>query len=1188
MSEINKILKMIDEINDDCEDILDLRHKADIKYKKEKTNIEMESEDLIEEMRKSLKDFEKKNFEPITNEFEKVIAVLATDYQSEAKDTKIDKKEFSNFSVEECNSALNDIVAELNAHIAELNAVDLDALIPQVKIAIEGETFYTYTEENGKIKDYNCDSKPSTSPAPKPLVELAKKIFVLCERGKACVERIAQIYRDQINVDEYEARVRSGAATWLSEKKQIIENEYSNALYKKFDSEESKKKYDAFFVEMQDKAKEAEVDATTGALSDSESIVIGRARIKVANDSKYNDVISESSALSKHLNAGGFLAPVTLDLKKCGNVLLELNAEDEYNDNAKMFIEQLVLQFLLAFPYKKIKLRLIDAANKVNFSPFSIVNKNNSNILGEGIVSDSRQVEGAIRDLESLMRSITNDKLVMNGVQDLFEYNKSFEANQQIYHLLVLTNFPKGISEDLAERLMNIIKEGNKAGVFTVLVYNKAVETDYDFDSGKVNKFIDKVKKIALCVKQDLGSLVLDIPRDNVFVPDKRVTVDMLSQIIEAMQNSAKKMEQKSVPIDDMFAATDRIANSEDGIELAAEVLDIPIGVSGGEVQSLKLSTNNGNPHAVVIGGTGSGKSVLLHDIILNVCYKYSPEDVNLYLVDLKNGSGFAFYKEPKYRLPHIKLLGLTNDAEDGIAILKNLKRTMDERTKKFEDIAEYVKSGHKVPRILLIIDEIQVLFSQDDKLQQEAIAIMESLFKQARSAGISLLWASQNIPSVPGLRDKVLTQIGNRISLSLNNVEDASELFYGADDKDWRNKVLALKRQVGLGVIADKNTGNMCQEFRAAFDGKKEGRPKYIDLINNKWKSVDEDLNSESMYVIGGDKPASPLHKDSIFAVVPTRENIASKAFGSYCVQIGLNYITGKPFGLDLTLDESKSNIAFFGPDIETLRDMMGYSLMSVIMEHLTNADCKKEPTKIYYANKERFKPQDSGDLYNVAKEDFSEIVENVSANGLFKNVMTTLYKEYQARREEAEWNDQVQHAPYFFFIHSLQNYIDLFESNPSLQLSEEKDVATSYNNPPENGYCNPNVFADENTPISVRTDYSNISLGSISFVDAFKELLSRAGQFGIHFIVSMDNPEAIRNIRDELYSFNYKVLTKGVNSEIIYKVCGSHINNVINNPEIALVAVGDEKQKVRMYRYDAETDSVWYKGLASKYLAL
>jgi hypothetical protein len=98
----------------------------------------------------------------------------------------------------------------------------------------------------------------------------------------------------------------------------------------------------------------------------------------------------------------------------------------------------------------------------------------------------------------------------------------------------------------------------------------------------------------------------------------------------------------------------------------------------------------------------------------------------------------------------------------------------------------------------------------------------------------------------------------------------------------------------------------------------------------------------------------------------------------------------------------------------------------------------------------------------------------------------------------------------------------------------------------------------------------------------------MGRAGQFGIHFIVSLDNPEAIRNIRDELYSFNYKVFSKGINATIISQVLGTYGNNAISNPEIALVTVGEEKYKVRMYRYDADTDSVWYKGLASKYLAL
>ena len=112
--------------------------------------------------------------------------------------------------------------------------------------------------------------------------------------------------------------------------------------------------------------------------------------------------------------------------------------------------------------------------------------------------------------------------------------------------------------------------------------------------------------------------------------------------------------------------------------------------------------------------------------------------------------------------------------------------------------------------------------------------------------------------------------------------------------------------------------------------------------------------------------------------------------------------------------------------------------------------------------------------------------------------------------------------------------------------------------------------------------------STDSIPFVDAFKELMGRAGQFGIHFIISLDNPEAIRTIRDELYNVTYKVFTKGLNASVISQVLGEYGNNAINNPEIALVAIQGEKYKVRMFRYDDDTDARWYRDLAQKYLEL
>ena len=152
MSEIKKILNLVDQINEDCEEILELRRKADIKLRKEKTNIEIETEDLIKEMQQSLENFRKKNFDPIKNEFDKVIALLASDYKAEADSTKADRREFAGLSLEESNVALNKIVDELNGYIETLNGVDFEALVPHVKIEIEGETFYTYTEEQGKLK----------------------------------------------------------------------------------------------------------------------------------------------------------------------------------------------------------------------------------------------------------------------------------------------------------------------------------------------------------------------------------------------------------------------------------------------------------------------------------------------------------------------------------------------------------------------------------------------------------------------------------------------------------------------------------------------------------------------------------------------------------------------------------------------------------------------------------------------------------------------------------------------------------------------------------------------------------------------------------------------------------------------------------------------------------------------------
>ncbi len=985
------------------------------------------------------------------------------------------------------------------------------------------------------------------------------------------------------------SHVRNSAKSWFAEKKQKIENECHSELYKKFGSEDVNARYQAFFEKLQENVEEAKTNTEIGSVEDSERILIGTARIKALDEPEYRSVLAESPVLDKYLHSGELLAPVILDLKTCGNVMLELNEEDTYEEDAKRLVEQLVLQFLLAFPPSKMKLRLIDISNKVGFSAFKMLTKVNNDILLDGIIRDDRKLEDAIKDMEQLMYDVEENKLSFNNVDDIFEYNRAFEANSQNFHLFVLVDFPYGIRRDLAQRVLKIMQNGNKAGIFTVLVYNKAVECDYNFDTDKLGKFITNAKKCALCIKHKRDTLRLDLARENIFVPEKRISTDLLCEIIETMQNNAESTNQKNVLLDTMFAETDRIFESAKSIAPAAEVLDIPIGVRGGEIQTLMLETNGGvSPHAVVIGGTGSGKSNLLHTIILNVCYKYSPEDVNLYLIDLKGGNEFKFYEADKVaekQIPHIKLTGLTSDVEDGIAILSNLQNELADRQEKFRkanvsDIVQYCQAGRKMPRLFVIVDEIQELFETDEKLGQRAIDLLRELFKLGRAYGITLLWASQNIPHAPGLRDKVLSQIGNRISLKLNEPDDALDIHI--DPK----MVKALNRpEKGLGVINDSRTGNSCYEFRVAYAETVANRQRYAQAILDKWKSVALQAAIQPLFIVGDDQAPSPIAPGSIFSTCQTEKPIVSKAFDFYSIGIGQSYITGKPFSMKIELRANRSNTVIMGTDIEIVRDMMGYALLSVIIEHKTNADCIADPTKIYCANGEMVNPKNSADLLNAVRKDFSDMIENVSSGSLFREAVRLLYKLYKDRRDESENLDEAKvYTPYFFVIHSLQRYIDLFELNPTLQLTEERSAA-SYGFGSDAGSAS-SIFE------SLRgTNFSLASSAScddrIAFVDAFKELLSRAGQFGIHFILSLDNPEAIRSIRDELYGTTYKVFTKGVHPTVISQILGVYGNHAVNNPEIALVAVQNEKCKVRIYRYDETADTDWYQMLAKRYLA-
>lgn len=1201
MTDIENIINVIRKINAYCKEIDKLEEENAKRYDEEKQSIDAQTEELLDDMQKKYDAFKSKYFASVQNNVEALVEELSKDYREEVKKCSVSIPDYEDNTFEENEKLLHELIDTLNGYIDQLNKVDFNKLVPPVKIEVKNETFETYegNRQNVKPFDVGC-SEMQNVVDPRPLKDIVKSIIPVCKKIEELTDILSDQFDDRFNLYGFHSYVKGSAHAWLAELKAKLDSQYANRFDQLFRDEKASAIPKSFFEQIKADGETYDVDIQTGSDTYKEAINIGNLGLVVEKNSKHLDYIDESPVLGKYLNNGFLEVPLILNLKEKGNVLLNID-EENYSEETVRFVNQLIIQFLLSFPANRINFCLIDIDNKMDFSKYKSLTRINNGILYNGIIRDDRQLENTIKDMEQTMYKINDDILSYNNVEDIYKYNNNFEANPQNMHLFVLVNYPSGMRDDIAKRVLKIIQNGNKAGIFTIIINNKKCQPGVGYKKEECDQFIENVKKHSLFIDKTSKIFRLDMNTENYLKPKENIYVPALNKIVDMLKDSAESRRQKVVPLKQMFQETDKLAASKKGIPSSAEVLDIPIGARGGEIQNLLLkTTGDGSAHAVLIGGTGSGKSNLLHTIIMSACYKYSPDELNLYLVDFKGGVEFKFYEANKVRanqMPHIKLTGLTSDLEDGVAILSNLHKELRRREDEFrkcrvEDIVQYRNLGKKIPRLFVIIDEIQELFEQDDRLGQKAIDILREIFKKGRAFGINILWASQNIPKVPGLKDKVLSQIGNRISLRLNEPDDALDIKI--DPKVVRN----LNRpEKGLGVINDIRYGNDSVEFRVAYAETSENRKKYSQEIIDKWASVTTGSAKDPLFIVGDDDESSPVDGNTIYNIVPTEKDIVSKSFDSYVLQMGQDYVTGKPLDIQIALRENKMNMLLAGYDVEILRDMMGYSLLSVIINQKTNADCVKDKTKIYYANGEMINPKNSSDLFNVLRNDFGDIIENVSSTEQFAEGIKSVYKIYKQRSLEADNSEYAkEYTPYFFVIHSLQRYTDLFNDNPMMQLADTKDLseaAASVMSQSSRSKLDEamSLFASaQNTTVSPKqSSERNKMPDSIYFADAFKEMLSRGGKFGVHFIISMDNPLSIAPLKNDFSETIYKIFVKGINPNVVSQMLGDYkVSSSLNNPKVALVTTPDDRMKIRVYRYEEATDKNWYKSLCENYKKL
>ncbi|MDQ3405410.1 MAG: FtsK/SpoIIIE domain-containing protein, partial [Actinomycetota bacterium] len=195
------------------------------------------------------------------------------------------------------------------------------------------------------------------------------------------------------------------------------------------------------------------------------------------------------------------------------------------------------------------------------------------------------------------------------------------------------------------------------------------------------------------------------------------------------------------------------------GVGSSREELRTPVGFAEGEPVEVVLG--DATPHALVAGPSGSGKTNFLYALLGGLAARYPPSELELYLLDFKEGVSFAGLtpgrKDPTW-LPQARLVGVNvnTDREFGLALLRFLAEELARRADaakrqevtKLADLRDADPDGHW-PRIVAVIDEFQALFGARDQITQQAASLLEDVARRGRSQGIHLVLASQDIAGI-------------------------------------------------------------------------------------------------------------------------------------------------------------------------------------------------------------------------------------------------------------------------------------------------------------------------------------------------------------------------------------------------------------------------------------------------------
>ena len=181
--------------------------------------------------------------------------------------------------------------------------------------------------------------------------------------------------------------------------------------------------------------------------------------------------------------------------------------------------------------------------------------------------------------------------------------------------------------------------------------------------------------------------------------------------------------------------------------------------------------------HYGIYGTSGSGKTTLLKTMVSAICTFYTPEDVNLYIIDC-GGWSMSAYAD----MPHVGDVILDTDEEKFEKFQKLINEEINNRRKLFlnntvSSLSAYRESVSKLPAIIVAIDNIVPIFDMYPEMEDVLIRIA----REGATYGVYLIYTAN---STSGIRFKVLQNIKGAVAFELTDKGDYPTIVGRMDGK--------------------------------------------------------------------------------------------------------------------------------------------------------------------------------------------------------------------------------------------------------------------------------------------------------------------------------------------------------------------------------------------------------------------